>query len=130
MNTPPTEAIWEAFHDRLYQFIRAHVADSMTAEDVLQTVFLTVHQRGGDVCDASRLTSWLYQIARHAIADTYRQRAVLALPADADERWVMPAAKTPDIYHHLVPCLLGLLSCLSVADQRAIRQADLGGCAG
>ena len=40
-----TEQVWEAFHTHLQQFIRKRVPDESTAEDLLQEVFLKIHQR-------------------------------------------------------------------------------------
>ena len=39
-----TEQVWDAFHTPLQQFIRRRVSDEVTAEDVLQDVFLKIHQ--------------------------------------------------------------------------------------
>jgi len=41
-----TEHIWDEFHVPLQQFIRRRVSDETTAEDVLQDVFLKIHQHG------------------------------------------------------------------------------------
>lgn len=50
-----TEQAWEAFHAPLYQFIRHRVADRAAAEDLLQEVFLKIHQHGNSLKDARRL---------------------------------------------------------------------------
>lgn len=68
------EPIWENFNQRLFKFIRSRVEDDATAEDILQEVFLRIHTRMGTLTDSSRLESWIYQIARHAIIDHYRRR--------------------------------------------------------
>ncbi len=44
-----TEQAWEAFHAPLHQFIRRRVADEATAEDLLQDVFLKIHQYGSSL---------------------------------------------------------------------------------
>ena len=67
-----TELIWEEFHPRLKQFIRTRIPDEHNAEDILQDVFLKIHTRIDSLRDGEKLQSWLYQIARHAIADFYR----------------------------------------------------------
>ena len=59
------EQTWEAFHVPLYQFIRRRVTDEATAEDLLQDVFLKIHQHSSSLKDARRLESWIYQIARN-----------------------------------------------------------------
>ena len=67
-----TEHVWEEFHPRLKQFIRNRIPDEHNAEDILQDVFLKIHTRIDSLRDGEKLQSWLYQIARHAIADYYR----------------------------------------------------------
>ena len=71
---PSTGEVWEAFHRRLYTFIRKRVNDPQDAEDILQEVFLRVHTRLDSLRDEERLSPWLYQVARHAVIDYYRTR--------------------------------------------------------
>jgi RNA polymerase sigma-70 factor, ECF subfamily len=66
------EAIWYEFHDRLRAFIARRVDNEADVEDILQNVFLRVHQSLGTLHRADRLASWLYQVTRNAIADYYR----------------------------------------------------------
>jgi RNA polymerase sigma-70 factor, ECF subfamily len=66
------EAIWYEFHDRLRAFIARWVDNEADGEDILQNVFLRVHQSLGTLHRADRLASWLYQVTRNAIADYYR----------------------------------------------------------
>jgi RNA polymerase sigma-70 factor (ECF subfamily) len=68
-----TEKVWEEFHPRLKQFILKRIPDEHHAEDVLQEVFLKIHARIATLRDEEKLQSWLYQIARNAIADYYRE---------------------------------------------------------
>jgi RNA polymerase sigma-70 factor (ECF subfamily) len=72
MQDRTTQQIWSEFSDRLRGFIARRVDSKADAEDILQDVFLRIHQHAGDVQRADRLTSWLFQITRNAIADFYR----------------------------------------------------------
>ena len=65
--TPTLETIWHEFAAKLGQFIRARVADSATAEDILQDVFVKIQARLDTLEDPAKLQSWLYLIARNAI---------------------------------------------------------------
>src|SRR5437764_14811132 len=77
-----TEKVWEEFHPRLKQFILKRVPDEQNAEDILQDVFLKIHTRIGTLRDEEKLQSWMYQVARNAVTDYYReQRATVELPA-------------------------------------------------
>jgi RNA polymerase sigma-70 factor, ECF subfamily len=73
-NETTLEALWNQFHDRLYRFICARISDENDAEDILQEVFLRIHSNLERVREMDRLESWVYQITRNAIIDTYRSR--------------------------------------------------------
>ena len=67
-----TQLIWSEFGHRLRAFIRQRVANEADADDILQDVFRRIHRHAGGVNRADRLTSWLFQVTRNAIADYYR----------------------------------------------------------
>ena len=61
------------FHSPLEQFIRRRISDETTAEDVLQDVFLKIHQHMETLRDVRKLESWIYQITRNTIIDSFRE---------------------------------------------------------
>lgn len=115
-----TEQAWEAFHAPLYQFIRRRVADEATAEDLLQEVFLKIHQHAGTLKDAHRLESWIYQITRNLIVDHYRShRKHTSL--DAQEVLDLPEElPDDDIVSELLPCVRAMLLSLPDQDRQAL----------
>ena len=79
MNT--SEKVWQEYHPRLRAFVKSRIPDDMTADDVLQNVFLKMHTGLASLKDATKLQSWLYQIARNAIIDYYRsQKPTVEIP--------------------------------------------------
>lgn len=72
MTASETQLLWAEFGDRLRGFIARRVANEADAEDILQEVFLRIHQRRDSVQHADRLGAWLFQVTRNAIADHYR----------------------------------------------------------
>jgi RNA polymerase sigma-70 factor (ECF subfamily) len=79
--SPTTEEIWKEFGSRLSQFIRARVADSSTAEDILHDVFTKVQRHLDEFHDPAKLQGWLFLVARNTIIDHYRtQRKTTELP--------------------------------------------------
>jgi RNA polymerase sigma-70 factor (ECF subfamily) len=70
---PDTEAIWRTLSDRLRQFVRSRVSSVADADDVLQNVFLRIHQNLNGLRQSDRLESWVFQITRNVIADHFRQ---------------------------------------------------------
>jgi len=75
------ENIWREFSANLRQFILKRTSDESIADDILQEVFVKIHSRIDTLKDIRRLRGWIYQIARHAIIDYYRnQKTTAELP--------------------------------------------------
>jgi len=72
--TPDSQEIWNEVQSGLRAFIAKRVADEASVEDLSQEVFMRMQRGLGGLKDQSRLLSWIYQIARHAIIDHYRAR--------------------------------------------------------
>src|SRR6266516_4922192 len=115
-----TEQIWEAFHIPLLQFIRKRVPDEATAEDLLQEVFLKVHQQIETLKDTRKLESWIYQIARNAIIDYYRSaRPTISLEA-SDVLQMPEELPDDDIITELFPSVRAMVRSLPEHDRQAL----------
>jgi RNA polymerase sigma factor (sigma-70 family) len=103
-----SEQLWETFSRPLHQFIQRWVSDPHSAEDILQDVFLKIHTHIDTLRTQDRLTSWIYQITRNAIADYYRaQRPTVEL----DE--TLPATDElldDDMVRELSPCVAAMVA--------------------
>ncbi len=67
-----TELLWRELRDRLRTFIARRVSNPADVEDLLQEVFLRIHQHLSTVREVERLTPWIFQLTRNAIIDYYR----------------------------------------------------------
>lgn len=67
------QEIWTDLREELKQFIFSKVRDIDRSEDILQEVFLKMFLNIHTLSDSSKLTSWVYQITRNAVADYYRK---------------------------------------------------------
>jgi RNA polymerase sigma-70 factor (ECF subfamily) len=124
LESPPSalEGIFDRFGDDLRGFLRARVGDAATADDLLQTVWLRVHQRLPSLRDHERLEAWLYQIARNAVVDHFRrQRPHDELPPDLVAEPGEP--ERPD----LGPALARFLDALPAEDREALRLTEYEG---
>jgi len=115
-----TEQAWERFHAPILQFIRRRVVDEETAEDLLQDVFLKIHQQIETLKDMRKLESWVYQIARHTIIDYYRSQRP-TIPLEASEVLLLPD-KLPDddIVSELFPSVRAMVNSLPMSDRQAL----------
>ena len=115
-----TEHVWEAFHTPLQQFIRRRVSDEATAEDVLQDVFLKIHLHGEGLKDVKKLESWIYQITRNAIIDSYRgSRPTTTLEA-AEVLDLPEELPDDDVVSELLPCVRAMVRSLPEVDRQAL----------
>jgi RNA polymerase sigma-70 factor (ECF subfamily) len=91
IGAPDLESIWEEYCCRLLAFLRGRVSDESQAEDILQEVFIRVHQHLCCPPPVERMESWIYQITRNLIIDYYRQRReVFELPEDFPAEMELP----------------------------------------
>ncbi len=66
------EKIWLKFEDKLRAFILSKVHDESVAADILQEVFIKIHNNIHKVKDSTKLQSWIFQICRNLIIDHFR----------------------------------------------------------
>lgn len=69
-----TENLWKEFSDHVRNFIRQRVSDDNDAEDVLQDIFIRIHNGIGSLKNEERIESWIFSITRRALADYYRSK--------------------------------------------------------
>jgi RNA polymerase sigma-70 factor, ECF subfamily len=123
--TIASEQLWETFSGPLHQFIQRRVPDAHSAEDILQDVFLKIHTRIDTLRTPDRLTSWIYQITRNAIADYYRAQRPTAELAET-----LPAVDDladDDVVRELSPCVAAMVAALPEAYREALRLTEYQG---
>ena len=68
-----TEELWTRFRGDLQGYLRRRTRDEHLAEDLLQEVFVRVHDGLGALEDEERVGAWLYRVARNVLADQARR---------------------------------------------------------
>src|SRR5262245_51612737 len=123
--TVASEQLWEPFSRPLHQFIKRRLSDPHSAEDILQDVFLKIHTHIDTLRTQERLTSWIYQITRNAIADYYRaQRPTTEL---VETLPVTDELVDDDVVHELSPCVAAMVEDLSGVYREALRLTEYEG---
>ncbi|MDR8392907.1 RNA polymerase sigma factor SigZ [Aliifodinibius sp. S!AR15-10] len=79
-----TETIWRKFSDHIRSFIRSKVSSESEVEDVLQDIFMRIHQGLDQLNDENKVQSWIFGIARRALADHYRNQSTRPTDKDVD----------------------------------------------
>ena len=131
--------IWREVHQGLRAFIAKRVADEASVEDLSQEVFVRMQRGLGGLKKESRLVSWIYQIARHAIIDYYRARdrqseRMVGLASDLES--LHPASLPGEssegsgqLRTELAGCLRPMIERLSEDYRQAVTLVDLEGLA-
>lgn len=138
-STMATTAIWQQVHEGLRTFIAKRIANAAEIDDVLQEVFLRMHQRIGGLRDPRRLLPWIYQITRHAMIDHYRasarrRKTLVGLIADTEMTDTVLATSVvsdrEDSGEHrseLAGCLRPMIDQLAKDYREAVRLVELEG---
>lgn len=126
--------LWVEVRGNLRAFISKRVATEADAEDILQDVFLRIHEKIGGLRDPRRVLPWIYQMTRHAIIDHYRapqRRREVTVGLAADVEAQLPAVEqgdeTGEPHTQLAGCLRPMVEQLSPDYRQAIRLVELEG---
>jgi len=65
--------IWSEIESKLLAFIKKRINNSEDAEDILQDVYLKLHQNISLLKNEEKFISWIYQITRNTINDCYKK---------------------------------------------------------
>lgn len=138
---PVTTDVWARFRTSLLRFLQSRLPSDDDAKDVLQEVFARIHEGLGRIEQPERLQSWVFSIARRAVADFYRERGRrpdTASVADPEEAGVEPAAWPEatnltvyrgehDVHEEVLTWLVPMIAELPEGYAEAVRLADVEG---
>jgi RNA polymerase sigma-70 factor (ECF subfamily) len=131
-----TDTAWAELHTNIRGFVARRVRQPADVDDIVQQVFLRVHQALPTLRDADKLPAWIYQTTRRTIVDYYRapaQRREVPAGTAID---VVPEEEPGDVtadeheesaLQELARCLDPLMKRLGVADQEALRLVEFDG---
>lgn len=117
---------WTELAGRVRAFVGRRVSDSHAADDIAQEVMLKLQQQLDALPPEDRLPAWIFTVARNAITDHYRARALRGHvnledvdPASADD----PDSRD-DALRELAPCLLRMIEHLPEPYREALKLVD------
>ena len=120
-----SEKVWQEYHSRLRGFIKSRIADDTATDDILQNVFVKMYTGLASLKDATKLQSWLYQIARNAIIDYFRsQKPTGEFPDQLQQPETDPGEK---VTQELADCLQAMIQRLPDTYREAVILSELQG---
>ena len=98
---------WRSLYGQLLSFVEAKVKERATAEDIVQEVFIKIHSKAGQLKETDKISGWIYQITRNAVADHFRKHSRNVDPINVD--WESSYHEFNDCVAHCLRVLLGSL---------------------
>lgn len=118
-----TEELWLQFHAKLKRFIERKVDDKSIAEDILQDVFLKIHQSGNKLSEVNNIQAWLYRITYNKIVDYYRSQKERSSSSEE----VAEVEENHKEHQALAQCMVPFVKRLPDKYKVALMKTDLGG---
>ncbi|CAH0535797.1 ECF RNA polymerase sigma factor SigM [Vibrio stylophorae] len=69
------ETIWAQYQSSIQAFLHSKISNPADVEDLLQEILFKSYLHLDEIRDSTKVKSWLFQIANHAIIDFYRRQA-------------------------------------------------------
>jgi len=126
---PEARGAWKELEQRLRPYLARRVASPADIDDLLQDIFVRMHQSLASLRDEERFGGWVYRIANSAIVDRARQRARGPHVASAPEAEPDVPADEPagELQAELGECVALFVSRLPSPYREAITLTELEG---
>lgn len=124
------DELWQDFGRQLRGFVRNRLPGQQDAEDVLQEIFLKIHQEACSVQNPDKVQAWVYRIARNAVADFYRDRGrqpPTDVAVESAAETVADDTAPNDIHEEVLGWLVPMIDGLPEKYGTALRLADVEG---
>lgn len=116
--------IWDEFSIPMKKFIKKRIADEEDAEDVLQEVFLKIHNNIRSLENEKKIHAWIYTIARNAITDYYRKNSRMIKVTQLDENIEDKGTEKLSANMEIAACLKAMINTLPEKYKQAIMLSE------
>lgn len=115
-----TNCIWEEFSVPLKKFINKRIENEQDADDILQEVFIKIHNNIGSLMNDNKIHAWIYRIARNTIIDYYRRNHNDFEVTELSEDLESGKEEEVSVNAEIVSCLNGMIDSLPEKYRQAI----------
>jgi len=118
-----TTALWESFQQAVFRYVSARVPNRADAEDIVQDIFLKIHDRQNEIRDSERVAGWVFRIASNAVHDHYRARQPQPDPPQAEPE----SEETSEAHQELAACVKPFVHMLEEPYREALLMTEFEG---
>ncbi len=112
--------IWEELSLPLKSFIKKRIANEADADDILQEVFMKIHNNINDLSDDHKIHAWVYRITRNAIVDYYRRHDKSIELSELSEEITMEPDEDITSNMEIAACLKSMIESLPEKYKEAV----------
>ena len=99
-----TQEVWSEFSGQIRSYLLGKVKQRDDADDLLQEIFIKIHNNIGTLQDEKKLAPWIHQIVRNTLTDYYRKRNLET--TELNEENAVDDTEVDDLYS---ACISGCL---------------------
>lgn len=115
-----TTEIWKEFSQPLKGFISRRISSQQDAEDILQEVFLKIHNNIENLTEERKVSAWIYKITRNTIIDYYRRHDKIIDSSALLEELVIESDEGLSLNDEITSCLRGMVDSLPQNYKQAV----------
>jgi len=123
-----TQDIWTTYSNDLRRFIISKTKDEVSAEDILQDVFIIIHSKLSTLQNSSKIKPWIFSITRNRIYDYFKSNGKIVILDNIELE-----DQFEDHKHTEKDCLAGIIknlpkkyrSPLFLYDIKGVKQKDI-----
>lgn len=127
------QGVWQEIERHLRPFVVRRLSHPEDAGDVMQEIYLRIQAGIGGLRDTERFGAWVYQVARHALADHGRSQArhhpAASSRAEPAGALLYPAGEEGDAAQELARYMAVFVAALPSPYREAITLTELQGMA-
>ncbi len=121
-----TETVWNDFSQSIRHVLLRKARSPEDADDLLQDIFLKIHNGLASLEDDAKLTPWVYRIVNNTVTDYYRKKNISITELDSDTI-PSPDESDNDIDRHLKRCLGTFIDNMPPDYRQALVKSELQG---
>lgn len=113
-------SVWSNVQEKLKGFVFKYTKDKAITDDIVQDVFLKVHDKVDQLKESEKLVSWIFQIARNTVTDYFRKKGRVINSMDID--WETESKSLNDC---VSTCLQDMMTTLPEKYRHALELTEL-----
>lgn len=103
------DKIWNEFNVQLLNYIKPKVENHMDADDILQEVFIKIHNNIDKLVELENIGAYIYKMTKNSITDYYRKKKESIIPIENVDYILDEEDKKETVNDEIINCVKSLI---------------------